>query len=558
VKNEAMNKQVPLFEYRFWLLPVTILSLIAVGISAAQPPIFVDITEEADIHFKHTNGKTEHRHVIETMGSGAVFFDYDNDGDLDLYVVDSGYVPGTTDLPASGNVLYRNDGDGHFTDVTAASGTRDTGYGMAASAADYDKDGDQDLYVANFGADVLYRNNGDGTFTDVTQSAGIHNDLWGIAALFLDFDLDGNLDIFVINYLVYDTSMPPVTYRGVIGYGHPRTYEGTPDTLYRNNGDGTFTDISQQAGLTNPAEGRGMGGIVCDYDNDGLPDIYVTNDTNRNFLYHNNGDGTFTDESLFNGTGYNEHGIAEGSMGADCGDYNKDGWMDILVANSENITLYKNDESSLFADATAEAGLWESSLPFVGYSPLFLDYDNDGNIDIFVANGHPQYLIEKITDQETYAQRDQLFRNNGDGTYTEVSATSGAYFSQAFVGRATAGGDYDNDGDTDIFIMNSNQKAVLLRNEGGNGNNWILVKLVGTHNNRDGIGAKISVTADGETQSAEVKSGSGYASGSDKRLLFGLGQRKKVDKIEVRWPGGVIQQVRDIPCNQMIAITERD
>jgi hypothetical protein len=552
-----MNRQTLLFVNRFQLLSIAILSLIAVGSFASQPPVFVDITREAGIHFKHTTGKTEHRHVIETMGSGAVFFDYDNDGDLDLYAVNSGYVPGTTELPPLGNVLYRNDGNGHFTDVTADSGTGDIGYGMAAAAADYDNDGDQDLYVVNFGEDVLYRNNGDGTFTDVTQSAGIHNDLWGIAALFLDFDLDSDLDIFVVNYLVYDTSMPPVTFRGLIGYGHPRGYEGTPDTLYRNNGDGTFTDISEQAGFINPTEGRGMGGVVCDYDNDGLPDIYVTNDTNRNFLYHNNGDGTFTDESLLNGTGYDENGIAQGSMGADCGDYNKDGWLDILIANTERTTLYRNDGNNLFTDATAEAGLSEPTLPFVGYSPLFLDYDNDGNLDIFVANGHPQDIIEKLTDQETYAQRDQLFRNNGDGIYTEVSATSGAYFSRALVGRATAGGDYDNDGDTDIFIVNSNQKAILLRNEGGNRNNWIRIKLVGTRSNRDGIGAKVSVTADGDTQIAEVKSGSSYASGSDKRLLFGLGQRTKVDRIEIRWPGGIIQQVRDISCNQTITITER-
>lgn len=558
MKSEAMNKETTVFVVRLPYLYMAILSLIAIGSFAVELPVFVDITEEVGIHFKHTSGKTKHRHIIETMGSGAVFFDYDSDGDLDLYVVNSGYVPGTTELPTPGNVLYQNDGNGKFTDVTAASGTGDIGYGMAAAAADYDNDGNQDLYVANFGEDVLYHNNGDGTFTDVTKSAGIHNDLWGIAALFLDFDLDGDLDIFVINYLVYDTSMPPVTYKGLVGYGHPRGYEGTPDILYRNNGNGTFTDISEQAGLINPTEGRGMGGIVCDYDNDGLPDIYVTNDTNRNFLYHNNGDGTFTDESLFNGTGYDENGIAQGSMGADCGDYNKDGWLDILVANTERTTLYRNDQNGVFTDATAEAGLIEPTLPFVGYSPLFLDYDNDGSLDIFVANGHPQDIIEQLTDQDTYAQRDQLFHNNGNGTYTEVSATSGAYFSQMLVGRATVCGDYDNDGDTDIFIMNSNQQSILLRNESGNQNNWVRIKLVGTRSNRDGIGARVSVTADGDTQIAEVKSGSSYASGSDKRLLFGLGQHTKVDRIEVRWPGGITQQVRDISCNQTIIITERE
>ncbi len=545
-----------LLSARFQFLFTVLLLLNPVRSFADQLPVFVDVTEEAGIHFVHTNGKTEQRYLIETMGSGAVFLDYDNDGDLDLYIVNSGYVPGTTETPSPGNVLYRNDGNGHFTDVTAASGTGDTGYGMAAAAGDYDNDGNQDLYVANFGKDVLYHNNGDGTFTFVTESAGIHNDLWGVAVAFLDFDRGGDLDIFVVNYLAYDLSMPPSTYKGLIGYGHPRTYKGTPDVLYRNNGDGTFTDIAESAGVTNPEEGRGMGVVVFDYDNDGFPDIYVTNDTSRNFLYHNNGDGTFTDESLIAGTGYDENGTAEGSMGVDCGDYNKDGWLDLLIANSEKATLYKNDQNGAFTEETVGAGLSDPTLPFVGFSPLFLDYDNDGDLDIFIANGHPQDIIEQLTDQETYAQRDQLFRNNGDGTYTEVSAMSGAYFSQAYVGRAAAAGDYDNDGDMDIFIMNSNQRAILLRNDGGGRNNWIRIKLVGTRSNRDGIGARVRLTADGDTQIAEVKSGSSYASGSDQRLLFGLGQRTHVDGIEIRWPSGITQQIKDIACNQTITITE--
>ncbi len=520
------------------------------------PPMFVDVTEEAGIHFKHTNGKTAQRHVIETMGAGAVFFDYDNDDDLDLYTVNSSYVPGTTNHASPGNVLYRNDGKGRFTDVTATSGTGDRGYGMAATAADYDNDGNQDLYVANFGQDVLYHNNGDGAFTDVTKSAGIDNNLWGVAVAFLDFDLDGALDIFVVNYLVYDTSMPLATYKGLIAYGHPRTYKGTPDVLYRNNGDGTFTNVAEHAGVTNPDEGRGMEVVVCDYDNDGLSDIYVANDTNRNFLYHNNGEGTFTDGSLFTGTGYDENGIPEGSMGVDCGDYDRDGWLDLLIANSETLTLYKNDQRGAFTEESAAAGLSQPTFPFVGFSPLFLDYDNDGHLDIFIANGHPQDRIEELTDQETYAQKDQLFRNNGDATYTQVSSISGAYFSQAFVRRTTAGGDYDNDGDTDIFLVNSNQRAVLLRNEGGNRNNWLRIKLIGTRSNRDGIGASVRITADEDIQVAEVKSGSSYASGSDQRLLFGLGHRRHVDRIEIRWPSGIIQRIEDIACNQTIIITE--
>ena len=536
---------------------VLLLTFILIGSAAAQPPIFVDATQEAGIHFKHSNGKTEHKHIIETMGSGVVFFDYDTDGDADLYFVNSGNIPQARQAQL-GNLLYRNEGNGRFTDITEMSGTGDTGYGMAAAAGDIDNDGDADLYVANFGQDTLYRNNGDGTFTDITEAAGIDNDLWGIAAIYLDFDADGDLDIFVVNYLVYELSMPVTTFKGIVGYGHPRSYEGTPDVLYRNNGDGTFTNIAETAGVTNPTEGRGMAAVACDYDNDGFPDIYVTNDTSRNFLYHNNGDGTFTDESLFIGVGYDESGVAEGSMGVDSGDYNGDGWLDLIVANSEKATLYKNEEGLFFADATAESGLQQPTLPFVGFSPLFLDYDNDGHLDLFCANGHPQDVIEILMDRETYAQRDQMFQNSGDGTYIDVSETAGAYFTEALVGRAAATADYDNDGDTDVVIMNSNQRAVLLRNDGGNQKNWLGIKLIGTQSNRDGIGAKVTVSTADITQMREIKSGSSYASGSDTRLLFGLGENQHVEKITIVWQGGTTQVLKDVSINQTLTITEPD
>ena len=525
-----------------------------IGISYSQQVIFADVTQAAGIFFKHEVGKTDQKHIVETMGSGLALFDYDNDDDLDLYLVNAGDTP--TGQNTVGNVLYRNDGDGTFTDVSQLAGVSDLGYGMAATAADYDNDGDADLYVANFGVDAFYCNNGDGTFSNVTQQAGLGNPEWGVASTFLDYDLDGNLDLFVVNYLAYHTGMPVTRFRGQIGYGHPRAYTGTADRLYQNNGDGTFSDVSLAAGITNAEEGRGMGVVAFDYDNDHWPDLYVTNDTNRNFLYRNNHDGTFTDESLLAGTGYDENGTAEGSMGVDFGDYDCDGWLDLIVANSETATLYRNEHHGFFVETTVDAGLSEPTFRFVGFSPIFLDYDNDTYLDLFSANGHPQDMIELLMDSETYAQVDQLFRNRGDSTFDEVSAIAGDYFRSPYVGRACAGGDYDKDGDLDLFISNSNQPAVLLRNEVGNQQNWLQIRLQGSYSNRDGIGSRVLIESQSGRQTAEVKSGSSYASSSDLRLHFGLGTDTVVDRIQIHWSRGAVQERFRVQANQMVVILE--
>ncbi|MCH8293586.1 VCBS repeat-containing protein [Candidatus Poribacteria bacterium] len=524
---------------------------------------FTDVTDAAGIQFRHVAGLSERKHLIETMGSGAVFFDYDNDGDVDLYVVNSGHVPGMSrDNDAGRNVLYRNNGDGTFTDVTNTSGTGDTSYGMGAAAADYDNDGDQDLYVTNFGPNRLFQNNGDGTFTDVTKDARVGDASWSVSCAFVDIDRDSDLDLYVVNYVEYDLSMKPCLNndKGILEYCHPRYFNGKADVLYRNNGDGTFSDITQQAGVHNSTEGKGLGVTVSDYDNDGFPDIYVANDTTRNFLYRNRGDGTFSDVALISGTAYNENGLPEGGMGVDFGDYNNDGLLDLFVTNSssETNTLYKNNGDGTFTDVTRVAGLAQPSYLMLAFGTKFFDYDNDGDLDLFAVNGHLQPDIERLSGHITYAQNDQLYQNNGNGTYTEISASLGGYFSERYVGRGAAFGDYDNDGDMDIFVVNSNQRGVLLRNDVGNRNNWIRIELVGTKSNRDGIGARVGVRCGELRQIPELHSGSSYGSGSDRRLLFGLGKAEKIQQIVIKWPSGVVQKLADIDVNQSIRIVEPD
>ena len=525
---------------------------------------FVDVTEEAGISFHHVNGAEGAFHLPETLGAGGAFFDANNDGFLDIYLVNSGYWDKSPSARQAVSALYRNNQDGTFTDITTAAKVENRGnYGQGAACADYNNDGNVDLYVTNFGANVLYRNNGDGTFTDVTASAGVGDSGWSSSACFLDYNTDGHLDLFVVNYLVYSLDVPyrPCGEDGIQTYCHPSLFEGAPDTLYRNNGDGTFTDVSQAAGVGGVGgmfHGKGLGVVSADFNNDGAPDLYVANDDTRNDFFYNNGDGTFSDISLLAGCAYSFNGVAQAGMGVAVGDYNADSWLDIFVTNLsyETNALYRNNGDGTFTDVIYEAHLGKESFLFVGFGTGFFDADNDGWQDIFIANGHILDNIEDTHDVLTYRQPNQLFRNNGDGTFQEVSGSAGIYFQRAAVSRGALFGDYDNDGDVDIVVTQSNGPATLLKNKTETQSNWVSIKTVGVISNRDGIGTRIAVTTDGHTQIQEVNPAASYLSSHDPRCHFGLGANTTIDKLEVRWQSGVVQVFKDLPANQEHVISE--
>ena len=546
------------------MMKIAFLILLTCGIPCVSANVqFVDVTKEAGIDFRHVNGAEGDYHLPETLGAGGAFFDADNDGDLDIYLVNSGYWPGSAAAAAAAQnhaALYQNNGDGTFTDITAAAGVGNRGnYGQGVACADYDNDGDTELYVTNFGPDVLYRNNGDGTFTDITAHAGISDAAWSSSACFLDYDRDGHLDLFVVSYLHYSLGAAylPCGENETRTYCHPSLFEGAPDKLYRNNGDGTFTDVSQEAGVGNIGgmfHGKGLGVVSADFNNDGAPDLYVANDDTRNDFFYNNGDGTFSEISLLAGCAYSFNGVAQAGMGIAAGDYNGDGALDIFVTNLsyETNALYRNNGDGTFTDVIYEARLGKESYLYVGFGTGFLDADNDGWLDLFVANGHIIDNIAETHDVLTYAQPNQFFRNTGDGTFQEISETAGPYFQRAQVSRGSIFGDYDNDGDVDILVTQSNAPATLLRNENGNKQNWLRIKPVGTISNRDGIGARVLLTQ----QVRDVNPCASYLSSHDARLHFGLGENTNVDRLEIRWPSGVVEVYENLPVNQEHVLTE--
>ena len=521
---------------------------------------FVDVTQSAGIRFTHVDGRSGQKFFMETLGSGAAFFDYDNDADPDLYFVNGAPLPGyqSADIPI--NRLYRNNGDGKFIDVTEKARVGDTGYGHGCAVGDYNNDGYPDLYVTNYGPNVLYRNNGDGSFTDVTHDAGVGEPKWSSSCAFADYDRDGDLDLYVVNYIEFSLENNPWCGRkdkGIRGYCEPNNFQGLPDTLYQNNGDGTFTDVTRQSGIYNP-DGKGLGVVWGDYDNDGFPDIYIANDSTENFLFKNKGDGTFEEVGFFIGVAFSETGVAENGMGTAFGDWDNDGWLDLIVTNyaDQANTLYRNDQASFFTDVSTASKTAFVSYPYLGWATEFIDYDNDGFLDLFVANGHLHDNLKEMGQDGTYAQRNFLFRNNRDSTFTEISNQLGPGMRLADVSRGAAFADYDLDGDIDMVVTNSNSPPRLLRNDGVKENNWLAVTLIGANGATDAIGSRVTVNMGESSQMKEVRSGSGYLSQNELKLLFGLGGRTTVSRIEIQWQDGAEQHLKNIDANQSIIITK--
>ena len=543
------------FPYRLFVLALISLQYCTL---AATEPIFVDVTESTGITFVHTDGRSGVRLFNEFLGSGGGFFDYDGDGDLDIYLVNGTVQTAEAPDQTPHNVLYRNNGDNTFTDVTDAAGVGSRAYGTGAAVGDYDNDGDIDLYVTNFGEDQLYRNNGDGTFTDITAHAQVGNPNWGTSCAFADVDNDGHLDLYVANYAAYTPANDiRCEERGVHVYCGPHAYPAVHDTFYKNNGDGTFTDMSSVYRPTDLVPQHGLGVTFGDYDADGDTDLYVANDQDPNFLFQNSGDGNFFEVALISGVCYNDMGKEEAGMGTDFGDYDNDGWLDLTVSNyqTETNTVYHNHDGTFFTDNTITSGIAEVTHGYLGWGIKFFDYDNDGYQDIFVANGHLMDNITRLEKHVTYPQRNLLFRNLGDGRFAQVSSeTDGLALEK--VSRGAAIGDYDNDGDLDILVTNCNQGPDLLQNAIGNRNNWIQIQVIGQKSNRSGIGAKIQVVTGTHVQYREVQSGGSYLSFHDLRAHFGVGKAEQIDVLEIRWLSGHTDRGTQLPVNRKFLAVE--
>ena len=516
---------------------------------SCDPIQLVDITQAAGLDFEHYNGFSGEYYYVETFGAGAAFLDVDNDGWLDLYLVNGAPLSDERPEPIPANRLYHNTGAGGFTDVTAVSEAGHTGYGMGGAAADYDADGDVDIYVTNVGPNLLLRNDADGRFADATAAVGGADARWGTSCGFLDYDLDGDLDLYVTNYVDFDPQKNIVCAEGGIrSYCEPEFYEPVGDVLYRNE-DGQFLDVALEAGIIH--KGRGLGVAFADYDLDGDTDIYVANDGTMNFLYQNQ-ENRFAEVGLYAGGRYNEDGLAEAGMGVEFGDWDNDGFQDIFVTNfaQETNTLYSNDGQGQFYDITLRAGLAECSYKSLGFGTNFLDYDNDGDLDLFVANGHVMDKITQVHPDHDYPQPNQVLCNQRGIRFVDVSARLGPALAVAAVSRGSATADYDNDGDLDLLVTNVAATPNLLRNDGGNRQHWLAFQLAGTSQC-----ARVAVTAGGQRQVKEHQSGGSYLSSSDPRLHFGLGGATQAT-VEIRWPDGTLQKMEEVAADQILRLVQ--
>jgi hypothetical protein len=528
----------------------------------AIPVHFTDVRKAAGLDFLQDGTGTDEKYYLETMGTGVGWIDYDQDGLMDLYFVQSAATDIYKPPHPLRSALYHNNGDGTFTDVTEKAGVGGTGhYGQGVAVADYDNDGFPDLYVTGYQGAILYHNNGDGTFTDVTKKAGVGDEgNWSTSAAWIDYDKDGWLDLVVLNYIDWSpkNNIWCGEHRpGYRSYCHPGNYKGQKTKLYHNNHNGTFTDVSDASGIGKP-ESKGMGVVVADFNNDGWPDIAIANDSWPNFLFINKHDGTFQDVSFVSGLAASEDGRYEAGMGIDAADVDGDGWQDIYITHLdfELNRLYHNNQNGSFDDYTYRSGIGNKAILLSGVSMKFMDYDNDGWPDIVQINGAMVDNVGLYHSEVTYKEPLLMFRNLGNGQFEKVSDQLGLDFMRPIAGRGIAVADYDNDGDLDIVTNNRDDYPSLLRNDGGNANHFLEILLIGTKSNRDGIGASLKLTSEGVTHIEQAKSGMSYMSANDPRIFFGLGRRTKIESLEITWPSGQVDRLKNIAINQIIAVKE--
>jgi hypothetical protein len=516
---------------------------------------------KSGITWRHVNGRSENYYLPETTGAGCAFLDYDNDGWMDIYLVNSGKCDFYEPHPPLRNALYRNNRDGTFTDITEKAGVQGGGYGMGVAVGDYDGDGFPDLYVTQYGRSILYHNNGDGTFTDVTEKARVTAPGWGSSAVWFDYDNDGKLDLFVCRFVAFDKSKNKFCGNEKTGeryYCIPRVYEPAPSWLFHNNGDGTFKDVSEESGIAKSL-GKAWGVVATDINNDGWMDLFVANDTVENFLFLNKKNGKFVDIGLESGVAFSQEGRPRSGMGVDSADFDQDGWQDLFVTNvdQEMYSIYRNNHDLTFDDMTGPMGIGRITRLMSGWGLKFFDYDNDGNIDLFVVNGHPDDKIEQHSSHVMYKEPLLLFRNTGH-LFENVSASAGPAFAQPLAGRGLAIGDFDNDGAVDALVTANGGVPLLLKNVAAAGNHWLGVRLIGKKANPDAIGARITWQA-GDLKRSRLKTGGGsYLSSHDPREVLGIGNRVKIDRLEIRWPqpSGRVETFTELPIDRYITIVE--